>query len=93
MHSFSEILDTVFLGNSLEQYCWFAGIILLGIIFKRYISKLVNRLLYRLFKRYSSHIPLKKFHEYLHKPTALFFLPSVCLHRFHAIGIPCFMEP
>jgi MscS family membrane protein len=74
MHSFSEIFDTVFLGNTLEQYCWFAGIILLGIIFKRYISKLVNRLLYRLFKKYSSHIPLKKFHEYLHKPTALFFL-------------------
>ena len=74
MRNINEIPDIVFLGNSIQQYCWFAGIILLGIIFKRYISKFANKLLYGLFKKYSSHISLKKFYEYLHKPTSLFFL-------------------
>ena len=41
------ILHRTFLGNTIENYCWFAGIILLGLIFKRLLSKLLALFVYK----------------------------------------------
>jgi len=74
MKELNEILDTIFVDNTIRQYCWFALIIIMGVIFKRFISKLSSRLMFRFFKKYSAEISIGKFFEYLHKPTSLFFL-------------------
>ncbi|PCJ86389.1 MAG: mechanosensitive ion channel protein MscS [Flavobacteriales bacterium] len=66
----SEILSITFLGNTVEDYCWFLGMILLGFIFLKYLSKIFSNLLFKIIKRYSEGIDSKKFFELLHKPLA-----------------------
>jgi MscS family membrane protein len=68
MEDIREFLNYKLLDNTIEKYAWFIGIIILGIIFKRLISKLSSKLLYRLFKRYSSEISSENFFNMLHKP-------------------------
>ena len=74
MEELNEILDTIFFDNTIRQYCWFALIIIIGVIFKNIISRLSSRLMFRFFKKYSTEISIGKFFEYLQKPTSLFFL-------------------
>lgn len=74
MEKFSEILEYTFLGNNVLQYSEFFLILLAGMIFKRMFSRISSRLLYRLFKRYSTDISIEKFVEYMLKPTAQIFL-------------------
>ncbi|NTW32512.1 MAG: mechanosensitive ion channel family protein [Bacteroidetes bacterium] len=74
MEELNKILVYVFIGNTIYQYCWFALILLIGVVFKKMFSKFSSKLLYKLFKKYSSDIQIEKFLEYLHKPTALFIL-------------------
>lgn len=88
MEELNEILDTTFVDNTIRQYCWFALIIILGVIFKRFISKLLSRLMFRFFKKYSAEISIGKFFEYLHKPTGLFFLLVFVYIGFSQLRVP-----
>ena len=49
--NFQEILDSSFWGNTIENYLWFSGIILLAVVFKRLISKKLGNLIFKLFKK------------------------------------------
>jgi len=71
MHPFFE---RVFLGNTVEAYCWFAGIILVGFLFKALISKVLSKLLYRFIKKYSRGVSFEKFLMLLQKPLGIFIL-------------------
>lgn len=42
-----------FLGNPLEKYFWFLGILSVGFLFRALLSKLISRLVYRFLKNYS----------------------------------------
>lgn len=48
---FQETLSFIFWGNTIENYLWFTGIVLLAILFKRLLSKRLGKLLFGLFKR------------------------------------------
>jgi MscS family membrane protein len=74
MERLNEILNYYFLGNNVLDYFEFVVIVISGLIFKRLFSKVSSRLLFRLFKRYSSDISVEKFVEYMRKPTALLIL-------------------
>lgn len=74
MDSFNEFFSFSFLGNTMDKYCWFIGIILFGIIFKRLLSKLLGHILYRLFRKQAVHIGIKKFFELTRKPIGYFLL-------------------
>ncbi|MEI8203958.1 MAG: mechanosensitive ion channel family protein, partial [Bacteroidota bacterium] len=75
MDELNEILNYHFLGNTLEKYCWFVGILIFGIIFRRLLSKFSSKLLYRLFKRYANEMSSDNFFGILHKPfTSLILL-------------------
>ena len=47
----SEVLNHVFLGNTLRDYLLFVGILLFGLLFKRLFSKILSKLLYKLFNK------------------------------------------
>lgn len=42
-----------FLGNPLEKYLWFLGILSAGFLFRALLSKWISRLMYRILKNYS----------------------------------------
>ena len=42
------LLKQVYFGNSLQDYAWFLGMIILGFIFKKLFSKYLSHMLFRL---------------------------------------------
>ena len=57
-----------FLGNTMQDYAWFIGAILLGLIFRRLISKYLSRLLFKIISKKDSDIGADKFDALLTKP-------------------------
>jgi MscS family membrane protein len=68
------IFERVFLGNTVEAYCWFAGIIIGGLLFKALISKVLSKLMYRFIKKYSRGVSFEKFLMLVQKPLGIFIL-------------------
>ncbi|MBU0697045.1 MAG: mechanosensitive ion channel family protein [Bacteroidetes bacterium] len=63
-----NFLDQVYWGNSIKSYILFFGIILLALIFKKLFSKIISRLIFTFFLRYSKEVKVDKFLELLLKP-------------------------
>ncbi|TDQ09531.1 mechanosensitive ion channel family protein [Pedobacter metabolipauper] len=68
----SSFFDQIFWGNTLKQYCFFAGFILLGLIFKRIVSRLVSLLIFSGFKKFAENIKDDTFVSLLLKPIESF---------------------
>jgi MscS family membrane protein len=66
-----------FLGNSWQDYAWFIGAILLGLIFKKLISKYLSHLLFKIVKNKNSDVGPDKFNELLTKPISLCIMLSI----------------
>jgi MscS family membrane protein len=69
-----DFLQLKFLGNSIESYCWFIGIILIGLLFRKLISIFVSWILYRLIKKYTLKVGLKEFQDLLTRPFRIFII-------------------
>ena len=65
------------LGNTIENYIWFIGSILLGLIFKRLVSKYLSRLLFKIVRNQKSNVGVDKFDELLIKPIGLCVMLSI----------------
>lgn len=66
-----------FLGNSMQDYIWFIGAILLGLIFKKLISKYLSQLLFKIVKNKKSDVGADKFNELLTKPISLCIMLTI----------------
>lgn len=71
---FREFLDQRFLGNTLENYMWFAGILLFGYIFKTLLSRLLSELMFRSVKQYSEDVTKAEFRHLLIRPLEVLML-------------------
>jgi len=73
---FIDVLQQRILGNTVEDYLWFAGLILAGLIFKNLISRILTFLLFNVLRKYFKTIGVKKFVELTQKPfsTTLFLI-------------------
>jgi MscS family membrane protein len=68
----NDILETIFLSNTIKNYL-ICLVILVGIyLFKRFIIVNFTRLLYFFIKKYSLNLPVKLFTETVRKPLELF---------------------
>ncbi|NQX55622.1 mechanosensitive ion channel [Pedobacter panaciterrae] len=67
-----NIFDQVFWGNTVKQYCLFGGFILLGLIFKRLVSRLFSLLIFTAFKKFAENIKDDTFVSLLLKPIESF---------------------
>jgi MscS family membrane protein len=83
-----EFLQRTFLGNTLENYCWFVGIILVGIIFLRLLSKLLTLLIFRFVKKYSTGVGFDKLLVLLKKPLNTFILLITLYLAFGKLDFP-----
>lgn len=72
----SAFFDQVFWGNTVKAYFLFGGILFLGLIFKNIFSKLLSRLLFKLFRSFSSQSHNDAFVALLVKPIEIFILLS-----------------
>ncbi|WP_457287134.1 mechanosensitive ion channel family protein [Pedobacter sp. UYP24] len=68
----SKFFEQIFWGNTIKDYCLFAVIILLGLVFKRIISRILSLLLFRLFRNFAADVEDGKFVSLLLKPIELF---------------------
>ena len=84
-----EILDATFWGNTFENYLWFAGILLLSILFKRIISKKLSNLIYKLFKRFKTGAEeVDKFFNLLIKPIEFLIVLIGFSFAFNVLSYP-----
>lgn len=88
MFSTDKILEQVYFGNSLKQYLWFLGILILGFIFLRFFSRFSSRMMFKLFKRFSAEVKIEKFVELLVKPVELLLISTLIYSALHQLGYP-----
>ena len=69
-----KFLEQIFWGNTILAYCLFVGIILIGLLLKRFVSKVISRLLFKLFKRFSAEVKIDTFVALLLKPLEFFII-------------------
>lgn len=72
----SRFFEQIFWGNTIKDYCLFAGIILFGALFKKIISRILSLLLFKLFKKFASAVKDDTFVSLLLQPIAFFI--SLC---------------
>ncbi|MEC7646282.1 MAG: mechanosensitive ion channel family protein, partial [Bacteroidota bacterium] len=73
----NQIFIIEFLGNSIQDYACFIGAILLGLIFKKLISKYLSELLFKIIKTKNTDLGADKFNELLIKPISLCVMLSI----------------
>lgn len=83
-----EFLGQTFLGNSTRDYLWCVGILLIGLILKKYIAKILSRLLFRLFKKYGHSVGVEKFIQLLSAPVGFLFLVLIIYLAFDRLSFP-----
>ena len=84
----TEFLEQMFFGNSLRNYLYFSSILLFGLLFKRVFSKLLNRLMFLLFKRIEPGTEPKVFIEMLLKPVEFLIILIVIYLSINQLDYP-----
>jgi MscS family membrane protein len=83
-----ELLEQVYFGNTLENYLWFAGIMLIGMMFRHIISSAFSTILFRLIKKYSGQATAGEFHDLLKKPFSWFLFLIVAYIAVSHLSFP-----
>ena len=81
-------LHLTVLENQLQDFLLLAGWLLFGFIFKKFISKNINRFVYQLIRKYSSGISIEKFYELLNKPLGFLILLIIIYLGFDNLEFP-----
>lgn len=83
-----EFLNQIVLGNTIKSYLLFIGIILFGLILKRLVSKLISKLLFTFFSRFTKEIKVDKFLELLIKPVEFLIMIIVLYLAVNQLSYP-----
>jgi len=73
----TEFLLKEILGNTIQDYAWFFGAVLLGFVFKRLISKYLSHLLFKVLGKKGGAVGVKKFDALLTKPIGFCIMLTV----------------
>ena len=73
----TEFFNMEILGNTIQDYSWFFGAVLLGFIFKRLISKYLSHLLFKVLGKKGGEVGVEKFNALLNKPIGFCVMLSV----------------
>ena len=73
----TQLLLTEILGNTIQDYSWFIGAVLLGFIFKKLISKYLSHLLFKVLGKKGVEVGIDKFDKLLTKPIGFCIMLSV----------------
>ncbi|WP_395802358.1 mechanosensitive ion channel family protein [Daejeonella sp.] len=84
----AEFFTQQFLGNSIQNYCIFAVILLFGLLFKRLFSRLLSKLMFRLFMRIQTGADPKIFIDLLMRPVEVLILFVVVYLAINQLDYP-----
>ena len=84
----TEFLEQIFFGNSLRNYLLFSTILLFGLLFKRVFSRILNRMMFLLFKRIQPDTEPKVFIEMLLKPVEFLIILLVIYLSVNQLDYP-----
>src|SRR5689334_18272497 len=84
----NDFLQHRILGNSIESYLWFAGILIAGILLKQFISKLISRLLFATLGRKTRTVGLETFLNLLTAPISVIILVLTLFLAFNQLSFP-----
>jgi MscS family membrane protein len=78
-----------FWGNTLADYCWAVGVILLGLACKKALSAFLSRLVFRLVKKEShEEVPWPEFVRLLNSPLEMFIMLLVLYLASKSLQVP-----
>jgi MscS family membrane protein len=66
-----DFLQRTVLGNTLEDICWFVGILLAGLVFQKLLSKLLTLFVFKFVQKYSKGVSFEKFLVLVKRPMGL----------------------
>ncbi|MFZ9943630.1 MAG: mechanosensitive ion channel family protein [Bacteroidia bacterium] len=81
-------LNSSFAGNTIENYLWFVGILLAGLVFQKALSKFFAVSIFSLFKKVSGAATSNEFHELVKKPFSLLLMLVVGYFAFNQLEFP-----
>jgi MscS family membrane protein len=73
----TEFLQIEFLSNTLLDYSWFFGAFILGLLFKKLISKYLSHLLFKVVSKKDNLVGVEKFNELLTRPIGFCIMLSI----------------
>lgn len=88
----TDFFKQVFLGNTLQAYAWFVGIILLGLLFKKIASRFLSKLLFKLFAKFSDEVNVDTFVGMLLKPISFFISIGSIYFAIRQLSYPLTVE-
>ena len=83
-----SVFEQVILGNTVKSYLLFAGILILGLLFKRIFSRLLSSLLFKIFGRLIDNSDPKVFISLLIRPVELMILFFVIYLAINQLSFP-----
>jgi MscS family membrane protein len=83
-----SFLERQLLGNTVENYLWFAAILIAGLLLKKLITRSISWLAFRFVKRYSKGIQFSDFNTLLLRPGNLVILLLVLYLAFNQLSFP-----
>ncbi|KRP09111.1 MAG: hypothetical protein ABR94_07965, partial [Sphingobacteriales bacterium BACL12 MAG-120802-bin5] len=88
----SHILDNEFLNNTIRQYLWLGGVLLVVVIFNKYLSSFISRILFQLLKwtRFGEHGKL--FLKLTLRPLEAYLILHTLYIGFSFLDAPDFMS-
>jgi MscS family membrane protein len=83
-----HLLDQQFLSNTLRDYLWAAGIILIVFLLKKNISRYTALLFANIFKREWKNFDRQKFIDLIIRPLSVFFVITVSIVTIYQLNFP-----
>jgi MscS family membrane protein len=83
-----SFFDTEFLNNTWRQWCWLAGVIVVVVIFKRYISKAISLLLFKIVQKTEAGELTEEFLRLILKPLQYFIVLQTIYFGFKTLHYP-----
>ncbi len=87
-----QILQSIFFGNTLEDYIFFFSTVVVGLLFKKLLSKYLSHMLYKVIGQKGSNVGVDKFDQLLTKPIGLFIMLSIIFIGSTHLQLPSFLD-
>jgi len=88
----NEFLDYILLDNSIRSYLLVVGIIMLAVVFKRYLSRYIAGLIFKLISRMAKGVDKKSFVDLVVQPVDIFLVILVSLGAIGKLNFPKILD-
>lgn len=84
----NAFLFQVYFGNTVADYLWFVGFVLLGLIFERYLSRWLSNIIFRSIDKFAEGVTKEQLFGLLHRPLTILIQISIAFFASQHIEFP-----